>query len=105
MVDVRNGYLRLPRIAGDGLVVPVVFRGEIVGMGRDKRKERTAGRVAQAVVNNMLCKILSGVFALIHRTSVSCRVSEYQERILKGQICQWRILGWRRRVKLATGGG
>ena len=102
MVGVHDGCLRLPKIAGDGLVVSVVFRGKIVGMGRDTRNERTSGRVAQAVVKNILCNILSSVFVLIHRTSVSCRVSEFRERILKGRGC---ILGWGHRVNLATEGG
>ena len=41
MVDVREGCLLLRRIVGDGLEVPIILRGKIVGLGREKRNERT----------------------------------------------------------------
>ena len=37
MVDVREGCLLLRRIVGDGLEVPEILRGEVVGMGRDEQ--------------------------------------------------------------------
>ena len=83
MVDVCDGCLWLWRIADDGLEVPEILRGEVVGMGRDEQNKRTAGIIAEAIVKNILYIILYCVFALIHQTSVYCRVSIILESILK----------------------
>ena len=37
-----GSYQRVLRIAGDGLYIPVALMVQIVGRGRDKRKERAA---------------------------------------------------------------
>ena len=75
MVDVCDGCLRLWRIAGDGLEVPEILRGGVVGMGRDEQNKRTARIIAEVIVKNVVYVILSGVFALVHRTSIYCQVS------------------------------
>ena len=73
MGDFFDGCLRLSRIAGDVHEVPVKLRGEVVGMERDEWNKRTAGIISEAIVKYSLYQILSGVFALIHRTFVCCR--------------------------------
>ena len=82
MVGIRDRCLRQPKITGDGLEVSIILRRKIVGIGRNKRDERTARIIDRAMVTKFSRKIVYGVFALIHRTSVSCCVSIGQ-KILK----------------------
>ena len=57
------------RVAGGGLEISAILWVDIVGRGRYIRKERAIGVVFEAVVKNILVKVLSGVFVLIHRMS------------------------------------
>ena len=93
----------VPKVDIEELEVSFGLRGHIEGRRRNELTVRAAKVVSTVKHILVFKKVIPGVFALIHRKSVCCRVEKGWGVVLEKRRWWGLILRLRRRVEVVTG--